>query len=158
MRPKNRVILIMNVTPFRPSLCTPLMFAPVSLLPDFSKLQLKNMVPETDERNFRMSYGHLESPFSHFKTLVVERATEDTDRLFHTICFSTKIRNLLMHRAMKVVKNNFDITPYLREYSVEEDKYPGWFLHSYTSHDMLKKAYLWTKEREDKKWINKKFV
>lgn len=156
IKPKNTVILVVTVTPFRPSLATPMQFAPVSLFPDYSKMRLKPIVEDTP--NLRAVYSLNESSFSHLQTIIVERATIDTDALFHAVCFSPALKRLNVSRKLKLLQNHFDLSPYLREYDVDEEKYPGWFLESYTSQEMLKQAYLWTKERRDKKWQNRKFV
>jgi len=140
---------------FRPSLCTPLLFAPVTLFPNWNK---KGGVTFMDNRTLRGVYSFCEGPWSHLCTVVIERATDSTSKLFHTICMSPKLKSARDSLKIKMLQNNFDLSPYLREYPVDEEKYPGWFLESYTPHDRLKKIYLWTKERENKKFVDRKFV
>jgi hypothetical protein len=83
---------------------------------------------------------------------MIGRATEDTDKLFHTICFSPKFKGAARDfRRFKMLENNFDLSPYVREYHPDEEKAPGWFLRTYLPQSALKKAYLWTKEREGEK-------
>lgn len=154
-KPEGKILLIPTQTPFRATLSTPLLFSPINLFPDWSKHSLEVIF---DVGNIRMTNAVFEHPFSILFEMVVIRANEDSQKLFHTLCFSGKLNSQVMSRRLMMLQKNFDLSPYLREYDVDEEKYPGWWLQSYASHETMKKAYLWTKKRENKKWKNRKFV
>lgn len=144
IKPRHRVIVILHTTPFRPSLLTPMQFAPVSLSPPASALRFGEIV-STDTFMSKHSMSN-EGPFSHLQTVVAERATPETDRLFHTICFSKKLRSLNSAQQVRALLANFDLLPYLRRYDPDEEHGPGWFLESYVPNPMIRKAFLWTEK------------
>lgn len=142
--PKDRVVLVLQSTPFRPSLATPMQWEPVTLLPDWSKQRTKAIV---DRANFRAVHSFtLETPFSHLTTVIIERATQETDKLFHALAFSPTFNGLRHDKSLKVVQANFDISPYIRVYDPDE-QHPAWFLRSYTNNDVIKR--ITKKMRED---------
>jgi len=142
--PKNRVIVVFQSTPFRPSLLTPLQWAPVTLYPATSDLSAQ-VIYNSDNLRVMHSFSN-ESPWSQFQTIVVNRATSETDRLFHTICFSKKIKNLNSAKKIRMIKANFDIDPYLRRYDPDEDRHPVWFLESYTDNIKIIKMFKWAEK------------
>jgi hypothetical protein len=144
--PKNTVVIRISNNPFNPQPCTPMQYSPVTLFPDHSK---NNLTTVLDRGTLGCRYNLSESPLSQLKTAIIGRATEESDTLFHTICFSSKFRNAARdYRRLKMLQKNFDLTPYTREYHPDEERHPGWFLRTYLPQSALRKAYLWTKERE----------
>lgn len=139
--PKHRAIMVIHTTPFRPSLATPLQFAEVALYPAYTKFRFQEVV-STPHLLVKHSMSN-ESPFSQLKTVIVERATDKTDNLFHAMCFSPKLKSLNADKAVTTLKKNFDLTPYLRRYEYGEQ--PGWFLESFT--DSLKMYSIYQKNR-----------
>lgn len=147
--PKNTVVIHVSSNPFNPQPCTPMAYSPVTLYPDHSKDKLKTIL---DTPKLGCRYNLCESPLSQLCTAIIGRATEDTDKLFHTICFSSKYKGAARnYRRLKMLENNFDLSPYIREYHPDEEKAPGWFLRTYLPQSALKKAYLWAKDREGEK-------
>lgn len=136
-KPDSRVIVVIQSTPFRASLATPLQWAPVTLFPATSDLSAQVIY---DSAKLRAIHSFTnESPYSQLETMIVNRATPDTDRLFHSLCFHPKLRKGTASARIKLLRDTFDLRPYLREYDPEE--HPCWFLRSYTSQDALKNAY-----------------
>jgi radical SAM superfamily enzyme YgiQ (UPF0313 family) len=134
--PKNRVVFILHSTPFRPSLATPMQWERVTLLPDWSKRRTEKIV-DRDTILAEHSFT-LETPFSHMMSVVAERATPDTDRLFHTLAFNKYLQSARHDLRLRAVEREFDLTPYLREYDFDE-KHPAWFLSSYTDREVLRR-------------------
>lgn len=135
--PSNRVVFVLHSTPFRPSLATPTQWEAVSLFPDWSK-QRATIIAENDTFLAEHSFT-LETPYSHLMAVVVERATRDTDKLFHTMALNHFLNSARHDLRLKAVKDNFDLTPYLREYDIDE-QHPAWFLNSYTNTEVIKRA------------------
>ena len=142
--PKNRVIMVFHSTPFRPSLLTPLQWAPVTLYPAISDLS-RQVIYDSSKLRVVHSLSN-ESPWSQLETMIVNRATPETDKLFHTLCFHPKLKKGTAREKVELLRRNFDLVPYLRAYSVGE-KHPAWFLSSYTGDMTLCKLY---KVAEDK--------
>ena len=143
--PNNRVVVTLFTTPLRPALATPLQYAPVALLPDYSQTPGKKIV-EKETLCVMHSIAN-ESPFSQLQTVIVSRATEQSDKIFHAICFSKKLRSLNAAQKVRALQNSFDLTPYLREYEPTEEKHPGWFLESYTTTEKLAQKYNQSREK-----------
>jgi hypothetical protein len=142
--PTNRVIVVFQSTPFRPSLLTPLQWAPVTLYPATSDLSAQ-VIYDSDNLRVMHSFTN-ESPFSQLETMIVNRATPETDKLFHALCFHPKLKKGTAKDKVRLLQRSFDLTPYLREYDVN-DQHPAWFLQSYTRQDVLGKAYCMAMER-----------
>lgn len=136
--PKNRVIVVFQSTPFRPSLLTPLQWAPVTLYPATSDLS-SQVIYDSDNLRAMHSFSN-ESPFSQLETVIVSRATIETDKLFHTLCFHPKLQGGTSRKRVKLLQNSFDLSLYLKEYDINETP-PAEFLSSYTRRDVLNKMY-----------------
>jgi len=136
--PQNRVIVVFQSTPFRPSLLTPLQWAPVTLYPATSDLSAQ-VIHDSDNLRVMHSFSN-ESPWSQLETVIVSRATPETDKLFHALCFHPKLKKGTAREKVGLVKRSFDLSPYLRAYGANE-KHPAWFLSSYTDNAKLRKAY-----------------
>lgn len=136
--PKNRVIVVFQSTPFRPSLLTPLQWAPVTLYPATSDLSAQ-VIHDTDNLRVMHSFSN-ESPWSQLETMIVNRATPDTDKLFHTLCYHPKLKKGTAREKVKLLSNNFDLSQYLREYN-DGETHPAWFLSSYTDAGKLLNIY-----------------
>jgi hypothetical protein len=136
--PANRVIVVFQSTPFRASLLTPLQWAPVTLYPATSDLSAQ-VIYDSPSLRAMHSFSN-ESPFSQLETMIVNRATPVTDKLFHALCFHPKLKKGTSKEKINTLKYNFDITPYIREYSANET-HPAWFLSSYVSNENLRKVY-----------------
>lgn len=136
--PKNRVILVFQSTPFRPSLLTPLMWAPVTLFPATSDLSAQ-VIYDSDNLRVMHSFSN-EGAYSQLETVIVSRATPETDKLFHAICFHPKLKKGTSKERVGLLQRSFDLSPYLREYDPTE-KHPAWFLSSYIDVAGLYRAY-----------------
>jgi len=142
--PKNRVIVVFQSTPFRPSLLTPLQWSPVTLYPATSDLSAE-VIHDSDKLRVMHSFSN-ESPYSQIQTVIVSRATPETNKLFHALCFHPQLRKGTARQKVNLLQRSFDLTPYLREYDADE-KHPAWFLSSYTDNAKLRKAYEIAEER-----------
>lgn len=136
--PKHRVIVVVQSTPFRPSLVTPMQWAPVTLYPATSDLSAQ-VIHDSDNLRVVHSFSN-ESPWSQLETVIVSRATEATDKLFHVLCHHPRLRAGTARARIRLLQRSFDLTDYLREYDPDE-KHPAWFLESYTDNNVLKKIY-----------------
>lgn len=134
--PASRVIFVLHSTPFRPSLATPTQWEAVSLSPDNSKLRQQVIV---DKPNLRAVHSFtIETPWSHFLSVLAERATPESDRLFHLCVFSPALRKGRDIDKLRHVQREFDLTPYVKHYELDE-RHPAWFLHSYITDDQRKR-------------------
>jgi hypothetical protein len=136
--PKHRVIVVVQSTPFRPSLVTPMQWAPVTLYPATSDLSAQ-VIHDSDNLRVVHSFSN-ESPWSQLETVIVSRATEATDKLFHVLCHHPRLRAGTARARIRLLQRSFDLTDYLRGYS-REACHPGWYLSSYTSGENLWKVY-----------------
>lgn len=130
-KPQNRVIIVLHSTPFRPSLATPMQWEEVTLLPNWNKLGAKAFF-DSDKLRCVHSTGN-EAPYSHLISVIAERATEKTDKLFHAICFHPKLQAGTSDRRVEMITRNFDIEQYTRRYEIGEDGFPAWFLSGYVN-------------------------
>jgi radical SAM superfamily enzyme YgiQ (UPF0313 family) len=134
--PKHRVIFVLHSTPFRPSIATPMQWEPVTLFPDWSKLRAQEIV---EKANFRAVHSFtLETPWSHLCSVVAERATPAADKLFHALAFAPGLQKGKHADRLRAVQKNFDISPYIREYGIEEE-HPAWFLQGYIDLPTIRK-------------------
>jgi len=134
--PINKTIIVLQSSPFRPSPITPMQWEPVKLLPDWHKVSGTTFY----SKNNLLAVHSLmnESCWSHLVTTIIERATEQSEKLINTICFSSKLNKYKAEQKVKMLEHHFDLSPYLREYDVEE-KLPTWYLESYTPNEKIKK-------------------
>lgn len=76
-QPKERVILIIHITPFRPSLLTPMQWEPVKLWPEWSSMREKVL---RDDPKMLCKYSYtLEGAFSHLCSVVIDRLKDPED-------------------------------------------------------------------------------
>jgi len=144
---KCKCILVLQTTPFRPSLITPMRWYGASLSPNWNKRAAKYIV-DNGKGKFNAIHSFTnESSFSHLKTLVVERATVETDRIFDTICFSKKLKKFNADKKVRLIKNNFDISKYTKKYSPDDKYAPGWFLSSYVDDAKIVSAFKWAERQ-----------
>lgn len=69
--PKERVIIIVHVTPFRPSLLTPMQWMPVRIFPQWSDRREEVIV---DRKNLLAKYSFtLEGAYQHLASVVIDR-------------------------------------------------------------------------------------
>lgn len=147
--PKNRVIFVLQSTPFRPSPLTPLQWAPVTLFPAVSDLSAQ-IIYSSDNLRVIHSFSN-ESPWSQLETVIVSRATCETDKLFHTLCFHPKLKIGTARQRVRLLQNSFDLSPYLRTYDTQEN-HPTWFMSSYIDNAKLSRIY----KKAESKVIKKK--
>lgn len=135
--PKYRVILVLHSTPFRPSLATPMQWEPVSIEPDWSKRRAKVIV---DRPNLRVVHSFtLETPWSHLRSVVVERATPEDDAAIHAIIFSPKLAAAPKHAdALRLFKRNWSPDKWLAERDIDGPS-PAPFLSGYLPDETVRK-------------------
>lgn len=139
-RPETRVILVLQSTPFRPSLLTPMQHSAVALWPATSDLHA-SVIVDTPLLRAMHSFSN-ESPWSQLQTVIVERATPASDKLFHTLCFAPKLNSGTVGERVKLLERNFDLTPYLRRYDLDE-QHPAWFLTGYMPPEKIRAVAEW---------------
>jgi len=132
--PQKPIALRLHSTPFRASLLTPMSHCHVDISPRAYNLRNKNICSQENLKAFHSVTN--EGPYSQLIVHVIDRAAANSDKLFHTICFSKKIKNSPALKKIELLMKNFDLSPYLREYSLDE-KHPAWFLSSYTSQEKI---------------------
>lgn len=135
-QPKFRVIFVLQSTPFRPSLATPMQWEGVNILPDWSKMRTKSIV---DRDNLRAVHSFtLETPWSHLRSVIIERATADDDAAIHAISFSPKLASERADRALKLFERNFDLSRWLAERDIDGPA-PAPFLSGYLPDATIRK-------------------
>jgi hypothetical protein len=137
--PGKAVYLTFHATPFRPSPLTPSAYLPATLATNWnakSEPGRRDIIrTEKVRANWSMT---MEGPFSHLQSLVVERATPDSDPLINTLVFSAKLQQLRGPHKIEALERRFDLGQYLREYHTSE-QLPTWYLTSYTPPELVKK-------------------
>jgi len=134
--PKYRVILVLQSTPFRPSLATPMQWEGVALHPDWSKRRAAVII---DRHNLRVVHSFtLETPWSHLRSVVAERATPDDDAAIHAICFSPKLASERADRALALFSRNWSPVRWTAELDIDGPS-PAPFLSGYLADDTLRK-------------------
>lgn len=142
--PEYRVIVVLQSTPFRPSLMTPMQHCSVALEPATSDLRARVI---HDAPNLRAIHSFSnETPWSQLCTVIVERATPDTDKLFHAICFAPKLQSGTWRQRLRLVRANFDLSPYLRRYEIDEI-HPAWFLAGYIPDSRRRRVSRWMEQQ-----------
>lgn len=131
---KKRMILIVHNTPLRPSPLTPVAYSAINLETEH-KVANTLLLPEHPNL-FAVYSRFMEMPFAQLESIVVERATEKTHRIFEDIVFNPKLNRLRSNEKLKAISRKHDLTPLIREYSTEE-QLPTWFLASYTPKDVI---------------------
>lgn len=137
--PQNRVIVVFQSTPFRPSLITPLQWCEVTLFPQTSNLSAQ-VIYDSDNLRVMHSFSN-ESAYSQLQTVIVSRATEETDKLFNAVCFHPKLKSGTSYERIKLLQGAFDLVSYLRRYEINE-RLPSWYLNSYTDAKRLSELYI----------------
>lgn len=134
-KPKNRVIIVLHSTPFRPSLATPMQWEGVTLMPNWNKYGA-SVIYDSKKLRAVHSIGN-EAPYSHLISMIAERATAKTDKLFQAICFNPKLQNGTALRRVKILQRNFDLKQYLKKYEVGDSNHPASFLTGYIKQSSL---------------------
>lgn len=134
--PKYRVIFVLQSTPFRPSLATPMQWEPVALLPDWSKRRAGVIV---DRPNLRVVHSFtLETPWSHLRSVVAERATVDDDDAIHAITFAPKLKSEVAARALAMFSRNWSPERWTAERDIDGPA-PAPFLSGYMPDETIRK-------------------
>ena len=143
--PLGRVIVVVQSTPFRPSLATPMQWEPVALYPDWSKRRAEVII---ERPNLRVVHSFtLETPWTHATSVVAERATPADDDAIRAIVFSPKLAKLRADKALAVFNKNFDINKWLAERDIDTGSPAPW-ISSYIKPDIIRKiAHKMRKER-----------
>jgi hypothetical protein len=125
--PRHRVIVVLQTTPFRPSLATPMQWEPVSLEPDWSRWRGQVLI---ERPNFRAVHSYtLETPWSHLQTVLVERATPASDQAFEAIAFAPNLQRGQASERLRRFAHHFPLERYLRQYDPADEDHPGQYLH-----------------------------
>lgn len=134
--PKYRVIFVLQSTPFRPSLATPMQWEGVALSPDWSKRRATVII---DRQNLRVVHSFtLETPWSHLRSVIVERATAADDAAIHAIAFSPKLASARADRALSIFARNWSPERWTAERDIDGPP-PAPFLSGYLTDDTLRK-------------------
>ena len=136
--PVGRVIFVLTTTPFRPSLATPLQWAPADIETNWNAISA-TLIEDRDNLRAIHSFAN-ESPWSHIMSLVAERAGPSDGDIFKAICFSPKLKKGNAEQKIKLLKKHFDLTRFTREYDTSDPDAPGWWLTGYVSNKALASA------------------
>lgn len=139
-KPKNRVVIDLHSTPFRPSLGTPMQWEAVTLFPQWSDRRYTTICGDRDSKIGVRAYHskYLDSVYTHLIESIIIRAMPDTDTLFHVIAFASKLKSGKAIEKFNRIQTNFDISPYIREYAIDEAP-PASFLSSTVQVDVLRR-------------------
>lgn len=125
---KTELYVMIKVFPLIPAALTPSAYLPVNLDIDWNQRSGQTYV---DVPGLKVKLSpFLKSRYSHLVEVILERATDSSQRLIETLCFSAKLKRLSSDQKIIALKKTFDLTPYTREYSVDE-ALPEWYLESY---------------------------
>lgn len=140
--PKFGIVFILHTTPLRPSLVTPIQYAKINigsdLYPPASRKGANRILADVNGLVARQGQ-FIESELSQLKTVLVLRATTDSDKLFKVLCLSKKLKTVTSARAIRLIQNNFDLSQYTRGYNLEN--HPVQFLESFTPNKTLYAIY-----------------
>lgn len=132
---RTAISVMMKVFPLIPAALTPSAYLPVNLDIDWNQRRGQVYV---DAPKLRVKLSpFLKSRYSHLVEVILERATVDSQRLIETICFSAKLKRLNSGEKLVALQKTFDLTPYLREYSVDEPL-PEWYFEGYMPRETIK--------------------
>jgi len=146
----NRIMINVHVTPFQASPCSPSAWLPVEFDTEWrTKLGGKDikgsdgMANEEGKRDVVIFYGrYTETQYSHFRTMLAARATNDSDELINRTLYDKNIKKLKATQTMDYIRTKHDISQYEREYHTAE-QLPTWYLRSYIDNkSMIKSAQL----------------
>lgn len=150
-QPSGRVIFVVQSSPFRPSLLTPMQWEPASLTPDWSKRREQVIL---ERRNLRVVHSFtLESAWRHLKSIIAERAIPEDDRAVQAILFSPKLRAGCAEGALALFARNFDLAQWIGERDINGSP-PFPHLSSYVplaglrkmAHRLRRLRWAWTAE------------
>lgn len=82
-KPRERVIMIIHTTPFRPSILTPMQWESVQLWPEWS--EMRELTVRDDEKVLCKYSYTLEGAFSHLSSVVIDRLKSPTDSILDGI-------------------------------------------------------------------------
>ncbi len=112
-----RVIVILHSTPFRPSVATPMQWEPANIFPDWSRRSQEVLI-DRDNLLFKYSYT-LEGPFSHLKSLLIERARyDDIPMIEKAIGPKGYSKGTSAEHAQRFVDSN-DVSWYIGEHDID---------------------------------------
>lgn len=133
---KTKIFMRLKIFPLIPTPLTPSAFLPVNLDVDWRRYQGK-IYYETNGLSAKFSVA-LGSKYLQLIEMILVRATEQTQPLIETLCFSRKLKKLNSYGKLRALQTSFDLEPYLREYSIDE-QLPTWYLTSHIPQTSIKK-------------------
>lgn len=150
---QKKITILFHNTPFRPSPGSPSAYQPVNLF--FNKL-MSGLTTTSSKGNMAQFFHHeklyfgfrsrMESRLGLVADLSVIRAQDSTMPIFNLIAYNSKFYNQSKPRQFQYILDKYDLSPLVREYSVEE-KIPAWFFESYIKRDVMKKLTTKLKDR-----------
>ncbi len=143
-------MISVHVTPFQASPLSPSAWLPVNFETEWrSKLKGKDIIGSDnmaagEQRDVVIFYDrYIETEISHFKVMVMARATDESDEIINRLIYDPTLKKLKSKYAMEYLKNKHDISQYSREYHTTNEQIPSWYLRSYIGNDsMIKSAQL----------------
>lgn len=137
-KPQNRVLFVLQSTPFRASLLTPMQWSPVNIDNATSDLSAK-VIYDSPKLRAIHSFSN-ESPYSQLITMIINRSNKNTDKLIHTIAYHPYLKTASAKEKIKSIKKSFDLRQYLKMYETI-DEHPCNYIESYTPKEKLFKIY-----------------
>jgi len=132
---KKRLVVIVHSTPLHPSPLTPVAYSKINLNVDTRKYNGSPIIDTEKINAFHSPYQ--ESAWGLFESLVVERATHETQQIFHDVVFNKKLAKLKAKDKVRAIRNKYDVSSLIREYRTTE-KLPTWFLNGYIDQDKIR--------------------
>jgi len=132
------VVIVMRLTPYEPSLCTPGQWLPANIEKSWWKWAGKRIY--TGENMQAVYFQTISSAYTHLEQIIINRATEDSDGLIQTILFNTRLKSMGTDDKVRALRKKYNLTPYLRQYSPAEEL-PAWYLRSFTAPGTLRRMH-----------------
>ncbi len=132
--PKQRIIFILQSTPFRPSAATPMAWERVNLFPQWSDKRENTLV---DRHNLLFKYSYtLEGSFSHLLSVLIERARYDDANIIEKSITGRGLKGDAKNKTKQMLE--FDLNHYLSEHDIDAPP-PVPYLESYIGMDKMRK-------------------
>jgi len=131
------VKMMVQLTPFRPSLMTPSQWEAANVVYNWNLHAVTNIASvEGLEVYYRYS---IEGPASLLEQMIFERASEGSDQIIKTVLFSPQYKRLKSREKVQALSATFNIAQYIQLYEIG-DTLPTSYLSSYTENEKLEMA------------------
>ncbi|MEK7112206.1 MAG: hypothetical protein AAB875_02660, partial [Patescibacteria group bacterium] len=135
----NKIVLKLILVPFRPAPLTPSAWLPADILTNWKRITTNVEVIRSPKYDVSYENKSIESPWSLLQSLIIERATENSDEIIKMICFSKALDRLCAKGKVDALGNNFNLDSYTREYHIGIEQIPTWYIDSYIPNETIQR-------------------